>query len=352
MITKTLTLQELKEKLNTLIECDALELVRDQTDTSLIYIPYMMNDALEYYFILEDCMILGDFLPRLSTDAKLQAVSTKDDYSKCSNSEIKAEEKSDAARQTPRHGLIFRTSDDATLTIWFSKSIQNYCFYQYHRIGHFWTKGMEHWRRLVYIIGTIHEKYTFLGEDSCNTLEKELLPLIEFAPFRYWSPLHESLDDYYIDSPDGILCMKKLALEANDFSYAHMVQFYARLPKALQSSSRLIAYYAQKLAAPKHNTLYEYLCKKIEEASQIYAPRDYDMMHNLEIENIRSQFTQKLYADGYTGQYPSFVKGNETLLALEEHPFTILESDTFKFRIHGLCKSSAGIYSLYKETSL
>ena len=37
--------------------------------------------------------------------------------------------------------------------------------YRYHEIGHFWRDGAEQWRQLVYMIGTIREKYRFLGED-------------------------------------------------------------------------------------------------------------------------------------------------------------------------------------------
>ena len=332
MTNTAITLQELEEKLLTLIECDALELILDKTDDSRVYIPYMMNDALEYYFVLEHCMISGPLPHKFPSDTKLQIVSTKYDADKIDT-----------------YGLIFRTTDDTVFTIWFSNHRSSCTFYQYHRIGHFWRKGMEHWRRLVYIIGTIHEKYTFLGEHACTPLEKELLPLIEFAPFRYWSPLHEPLDDYYINSRDGILCMKQLAIEVQATAYARMVQFYALLPKTLQSSHWLIAYFAKKLTAPKHNVLYEHLCKKIENASMVYTPRDYGPKHNLQIENIRTQFTKELYADGYIGQYPHFQKGDTILTALEEHPFTILESDSFKFRIHGLCNASNCSYFLYKK---
>lgn len=234
-----------------------------------------------------------------------------------------------------------------TLTLWYSKCISICQFYQYHRIGHFWTNGNEHWRRLVYIIGTIHEKYTFLGDTSCNATEKEILPLIEFAPFRYWSPLHESLDDYYQNSENGITCMKQLAIDAKDYSLVCMIQLYQSLPQFIQRSKWLNTFLANKLASPRHNTLYECICRKIIAASEVYRIRDYGKELNANIEKIRTRFSEKLYADGYIGQYPYFKKGTADLIAIEEHPFTILESNTFEFRIRGMIYNQ-GKHSLYQ----
>lgn len=234
------------------------------------------------------------------------------------------------------HALIFRYANDEILTIWFSDCSQVCQFYQYHRIGHFWTKGQEHWRRLVYIIGTLHEKYTYLGEAACNPEELQLLPLIEFAPFRYWSPIHESLDEYYCNSEEGIFCMYELATKANDTAYARMVRFYQMLPAKLQSAKWIQHFLAQKLASGKHEALYKLICEKINAASESYAVRDYGPEMNHKIEKIRTQFSEKLYADGFTGKYPYFQKGTIHLIAMEEHPFTILESDTFTFKIRGI----------------
>lgn len=288
MIPKTVTPTELTEKLHTLLSCDALELISDTPNPV-----------------------------HCSTNT--------------------------------RFGLIIRHQSHETLTIWFSNCMQSCKFYQYHRIGHFWTKGMEHWRRLVYIIGTIHEKYTFLGKSSCNALEQELLPLIEFAPFRYWSPLHESLDDYYINSQEGILCMKQLATDTKDFSYARMIQLYEHLPCTIQTFPWVISFLAKKLTSPKHKQIYEYLDSKINAASTEYQIRDYGSEINEEIKKIRIQFTKELYADGYVGEYPYFKKENATLIAVEEHPFTILESNTFKFKIYGMILTPEYSIQLYRN---
>lgn len=351
------TLTELKEKLNTLLECDALELIPDEksypslchntVDTisnepfvsNRLYIPYMMNDALEYYLMLEDCQMIGNFSKRIPKDTTLEIISN---VSSANNSQAATANGKGSCTQNSitntisRYALIFHYNNGSILTIWFSECLQVLNFYQYHRIGHFWTEGQEHLRRLVYIIGTLHEKFTYLGTSACNEIEQSLLPLIEFAPFRYWSPLHESLDDYYCDSEEGLLCMYNLAIEAGDKSYARMIRFYHCLPYMLQSTKCIQNILAKKLASPKREALYELLCRKIHLASKSYAVRDYGEKTNAEIEKIRTQFSEKLYAEGFTGQYPYFQKGRAKLVAMEEHPFTILESDTYTFKIRGM----------------
>ena len=65
----------------------------------------------------------------------------------------------------------------------------------------------------MYMVGIIHDKYEYIGENVCNEKEIALMPLIEFPPFRFWSPIHESLDEKYPFTYDGIDAMKELAKE-------------------------------------------------------------------------------------------------------------------------------------------
>lgn len=310
---KSLTLSQLEQLLNELLECNALELIPDSTPSEEnLYIPYMMNDALENYFILKDCQIIGSFTNFFKHEVFLEIIQ--------SNS---------SASEAPRNALILHKNNGEILTVWFSDCFQVLNFYQYHRIGHFWRKGQEHWRRLVYIIGTLHEKYTYLGASSCNELELSLLPLVEFAPFRYWSPIHESLDEYYINSEEGLFSMYQLALESGDRAYAFFIKFYQKFPFSFVEH-----FLAKRLVSPKCKSLYELICRKIDMASCEYSIRDYGEKRNTEIEKIRTQFTQQLYAEGFHGQYPDFYKENIKLTAMEEHPFTILESEDFTFKIY------------------
>ena len=80
----------------------------------------------------------------------------------------------------------------------------------------------------MYMLGIIHDKYEYIGENVCNEREIELMPLIEFPPLRFYSPIHESLDGKYPFTYDGIDCMEWLAEEAGDKGYARLVRLYRR----------------------------------------------------------------------------------------------------------------------------
>ena len=57
----TQQIELLKERLEQLIDCEALELLRcAEQDPDDIYIPYMMNDAVELYAVLTHCTAVGE----------------------------------------------------------------------------------------------------------------------------------------------------------------------------------------------------------------------------------------------------------------------------------------------------
>ena len=105
------------------------------------YVPYMMNDALEYYLILKNCRMVGEFLLEkgLETSASL-------------------------ARNDAGYVLSIRQGSENALTLYFDDMEESIHCYQYHQIGHFWVEGQEQWRQLVYMIGTIYDKYEYPGE--------------------------------------------------------------------------------------------------------------------------------------------------------------------------------------------
>ena len=152
---------------------------------------------------------------------------------------------------------------------------------------------------------------------------------MEFAPFRYWSPIHESLDDIYPDTMEGFETMKALCQEANADSYLRLLKIYERLPLLFVRK-----YLTKALNSPKRAALYELIFKKVNEASLSYPDRDYGESLNQHIHNKRTELTKELLAKGFTGTYPLFHKENTQILVMEEHPFTILEWDHFKFRMN------------------
>ena len=298
-------LYDLQKSLNALTDSDSFELQSykgpsGQTD---YYIPYMMNDALECYYVLENAHMKGTFLP--DSGAEIQVIETE---------------------ESP--ALIIRQKDENVCTLWFESVRKDLQCYRYHEIGHFWVTGQEHWRRLVYIIGTIYDKYEYMGESLCNEKELALLPLMEFAPFRYYSPIHESLDDMYSDTSQGIETMKALCKEVNDHAYLRLLNIYKRFPLSFVRK-----YLTKALNKPERSALYEHIFHKVNEASLAYPERDYGELLNQQIQGKRQKLTSELIAKGFSGTYPLFQRENTQVLVMEEHPFTILEWDHFKFRM-------------------
>lgn len=319
------TINDFQHHISQLAEEHALELyahanAAQQTD---YYIPYMMNDSVECYYILKNCRTTGTYLSDF--DGSLLA---------------------EMVQQDQTNALIIHQGNEQVFTIWFDTVEKQLQCYRYHEIGHFWVKGQEQWRRIVYIVGTIYDKYEYWGESLCNTQELELLPLMEFAPFRYWSPIHESILDEYPDTMDGIFLMDKLATEANDTFLRILLKLYANHP--IQGMMKLLCNY---MTSYKGQAVYQVIWEKIAAASATYPARDYGSEKNKKIQNEREQVTADLYKQGYQGNYPVFFRDNRQIVIAEEHPFTILDWEDFKFRIQFMISEGTPNKTSRKKTS-
>lgn len=302
------------ERLKHVVECQAFELCGPFEEQGSIsyYVPYMMNDAVENYLILKECKLIGKFC-----------------------TEIKGKQEAQIAELDGGFVMAFRQGGENAFTLFFKGIEEQVSFYRYHEIGHFWVKGQEQWRQLVYITGTIHDKYSFLGETSCNELEKRLMHLIEFFPFQYWSPVHGGLEDDYPETEEGIRAMEYYAKKAGDDIYLKWIKWYRRFPWLRKKLSQL-------LLDSKRERLYQEIYREIEKASSSYPSRKYDEQTQTSVEEMRKSADAYLVAQGYEGVYPEFQKDNCKIMVAEEHPFTILEWSHYKFRIRFMvseCKS-------------
>lgn len=299
---------DLRECIEKLLECDAFELQlhTDENGQMDCYLPYMLNDALEYYFVLKDCRMTGDFIPGNVVSVDFTETDTFP-------------------------ALILRHANGTVATLWFKNVQRKLNCYRYHEIGHFWVAGQEQWRQLVYIIGTIYDKFEYQGISVCNDTELALLPLMEFAPFRYWSPIHDSLDRHYADTWDGAACFRELCIEAEDKKLLRMLWMFEKFGGRRFISRRL----AKELAKAGHEKLYELIYKKVCEASLQYPARDYGEVMNQKISAERENVAAQLLDAGFSGDYPRFRKGNCSVLVTEEHPFTlsVLEYENYGFRL-------------------
>lgn len=277
-----------------------------KTETGSDYcVPYMMNDALEDYLILKNCRMVGEYVHG-----------------------IKAEHTMQVAEHNNGYVMAVRQGSENAFTLYFESIEESLEFYQYHKIGHFWVKGQEQWRQLVYIIGTIYDKCQYLGEEACNEMELELMNLIEFAPFRAWSPIHEPLDSMYPTTYEGVEIARKLALEAGDLEYAKWITRYERFQGRIFGN---VLY--KKLLSPKREAFYELIWKKVEEASSQYPERTYQAELMEEMNRLREKVAGEFLEKGFEGTYPKFEKDNIRVLVMEEHPFTIMEWEHYKFKL-------------------
>ena len=304
---KQISPQELFKCIEELLACDAFELhITPSSDDGLdIYIPYMMNDALECYFFMTSVQMKGHYVKELSNKTAVELLETQ-----------------------TLPALIFRQDSNNVFTIWFKQCHQILNCYRYDQTGHFWRQGAEHWRRLVYIVGTIYDKYEYMGDTVCNKKELALLPLMEFAPFRMYSPINDSIDDYYYDTKSGITCIRELAREANDSFYLFLLRIYEIFPFSFVT--RILGYF---LNQPGRIKLYQNIYQKIIDASCSYSERSYPDHLAKQIQLERESADRTLKHHGFSGTYPLFNKNNTQIYAVEEHPFTILEAQDYSFRI-------------------
>ena len=177
------------------------------------------------------------------------------------------------------------------------------------------------------MIGTIYDKYEYPGEKVLSRKEKELLRLMEFAPFREWSPINESLEDRYPATYEGIERMMALSKEAGDNSYARLLRICRKHP-----SKRIEHFLSRRLLLHKREKLYVLIWHKLKAASEAYDKRDYGSSQNEDIKTKRRVIDSRLQSEGYSGKYPEYRKGDVQIIVTEEHPFTIMESEEFVFR--------------------
>ena len=301
---KHLTYDEFKTAAGIITENVPFELIlRTEPDGSQAgYVPYIMNDSMECYMVLENCRVVG---------------TVQENYQGPTQVEFADHTMGISVRQ-----------DKNVYTAWFTGVRQYHSLYRYHDIGHFWCAGREQWRRLVYMVGTIYDKLKFSPTPACTDTELRLSKLMEFAPFRVYSPVSESILSLYPETREGAQTFAKLAEEAGDKSLARKVRLYDRFPNPLMA-----IHIANRLGKAKSARVYEYILGLLNSASSEYAHRDYGWEKNAKLQMERSKVTEALHKEGFTGEYPLFRRAGMEVLAAEEHPFTILETDDYRFRI-------------------
>ncbi|MEE1086161.1 MAG: DUF3878 family protein [Schaedlerella sp.] len=304
---KKITAEQLFKYIEEILAHNAFEVqMKNSPDGALdFYVPYIMNDALECYLIIHNVYLQGEYLNYFYDDTTVELLGSKQ-----------------------RPALVFHQGTSNVFTVWFEECYQVSSCYRYDQTGHFWREGAEHLRRLVYILGTIHDKHKYMGDEVCNEEEKELLQLMGFAPLRMYSPLKESIDSHYPDTPEGYRLMEQYAEEVEDKFYVSLLKLYNKFHLPFLKTTLF-----QSLNFGRRHKLYYYIYQKMVKASMTYPEREYSKELTEYIQTSRKQVEEILKDYGFEGNYPFFHRDNMQIFAVEEHPFTILEADDYSFRI-------------------
>ena len=146
--------------------------------SSDIYAAYIMNDAVESFFVFEQPVITGT-------------------YKDIESEQIEGVEKLDDG-----YMLIVNQGGENVFTIKFVKLSITSTYFNYGCMGHFWVKGYEYLRQLEYQLAVIRDKYRFLGSSSCNEKELVFMRLADFPPVKKYRSVPKA---YYVPYPDSKL---------------------------------------------------------------------------------------------------------------------------------------------------
>ena len=188
----------------------------------------------------------------------------------------------------------------------------------------------------------LHDKKTYLGSAYCDETESWIADLAEFAPVLYFTPINESLLEWYPESPDGIEAAGKLAGEAEDIPLQKEIIQYANLFRKGKIRQKQIQRMAGLLLQREHTGFWLCLDEKIRQASLRLPARDYGAEAEKHVEEARRQIVAAYRAKGFQGDYPCLFyrtadgKPERELVFVEEQPFSVMESHDFKYRIFSL----------------
>ncbi len=228
-------------------------LAQNQFELEQDRIIYLMNDAVESYFLLEGLSVTGSFLEEYEGD--LEAALHRDEK---------------------RYVLVLHQGENVC-TLFFEDIRLEVKLYNYTKLGHFWVKGYEYLRVLEYRIAVLHDKLEYLGEDYCTPRERELAELIAFPPLNYccypaapakyvvphaqeWEVTEEALE-----------VIKEAAKTCDNHHLLHLLKLYGCFKGKL-----FARYIANQLHKKKNITVIYLLYQWLEEEASQYPDRVFD----------------------------------------------------------------------------
>ena len=266
-----------------------------------IYAAYLMNDAVESYFVFEQSVMTGSY------------------------KELECEQTASIVHDDNGYMLIVNQSGENRFTIRFTNlHMQTTCF-DYGCMGHFWVKGYEYLRILEYRLAILNDKCEYLGEEAASDTERKLAKLVHFPPLNYtcypavpakyivpmedpWNPTEEAMD-----------VMEELVKEAGDKSLLWWLQRYRRY-----HGKRMSRWIARLLHREKHAAVVDLLNKKLAKEAENYPRRDFGEKFNQKYQNILKKAEKRKAELESNGQKVTLVR---------EEPFAAAR-DSVDFKVY------------------
>lgn len=309
-----------------LLEEAECEVWQDETDPEDSYRwTYMFNDSVESYIWLEGVSITGEY-------RKEEA---------CLELHLQQAEQ--------RMGISGRHQSGMAFCIWFDRATFRAKLYSYHEIGHFWVKGAEPWRQLVYELGIIEDKREYLSEAmACSAQERALLPLLEYAPVRSYYSVPWDEGEIFSTSEEGKKAFLQLCKETEDVAHTDWEkQCCRKIQQMYLNDSDVVDRDKDKqmerlLGTQYGLILYQALRSRIIEASAGYGERNFGEGKNGRIQECKKEIEKKYHRLGWKGSYPDYYRRSglwyEQIHVVEEQPFT---TDAIKYCFHGMVSRCA-----------
>ena len=271
-----------------------------------IYAAYIMNDAVESFFVFEQPVITGTY------------------------KDIESEQIAGVEKLDDGYMLIVNQGGENVFTIKFVKLSITSTYFNYGCMGHFWVNGYEYLRQLEYQFAVIREKYRFLGSSSCNEKELVFMRLADFPPVKKYRSVPKAYYVPYPDSiyPEAVSYLMETARSVGDRNMERMLKIYQKKPDSLKCN--IIASMFHKKS---HRRFIDNIINDMRDAASSYDRRKFDKEE--EIQN------RKIHEKALKIMNNFKQKGYECFLYREE-PFVYLK-DTITYKEHVLVFKNHGL---------
>lgn len=262
-----------------------------------IHAAYLMNDAVESYFVFEQSIITGEY----KSGDFWQTASIEHD--------------------SKGYMLIVNQGGENVFTIRFVRLYIRTIYFDYGCMGHFWIKGYEYLRQLEYQLADIRDKYRYLGDSSCTQKELVFVRLADFPPIKKYRSVPEP---YYVPYPDNVhpeavQYLIDTADSIGDRIMTRQLKRYMKNPTALRC--RILSYMFHKKS---HGRFIDNIIADLRNEAAVYNKRTFSEKEELQYAKVHRQ--AELAMNRYTE------KGYECLLYREE-PF-MYSKDSITYKEH------------------